>query len=121
MAFNEQVLLLCIGAGIALTSSLLTTLFTSLMNQWLLARSKRAEKKERIGYLVGKAMTRVQPSEGLLSNSKEAEELILELMNDITSVKLDVYSGALEAVAEDEKTIEFFKHELEKDQQKQDQ
>ena len=54
MSFNEELRLLLVGAGIALVSSFLTSVFVALLNNWLSDRSKRKDKEEKAYYLTGK-------------------------------------------------------------------
>ena len=51
---NSEVSALLIGATIALVSSLLTTLTTSLFNYWLSRKNQRREKISKLHFLVGK-------------------------------------------------------------------
>ncbi|MGB8214625.1 MAG: hypothetical protein WCE68_13790 [Anaerolineales bacterium] len=54
MTFNEELTILLVGAGIALVSSLLTTVVTSLLSERSARRAKHAAKLERLYYLTGK-------------------------------------------------------------------
>ncbi len=65
---DRELYFLLVGAGVALGSSILTTLFTTLLTNWVTKKESMAEKAEKAHYLMGKSAT-------LLSDTTDTAEL----------------------------------------------
>jgi hypothetical protein len=59
---NQEIIALLIGAGIALVSSLSTSVITTLFSDWLSRRNKRREKIARLHYLLGESVVDIIPT-----------------------------------------------------------
>jgi len=65
MGFEQELILLFVGATIAWISGILTAIFTTILNQWVSQRASLAKKRERLYHLTGRlaALAHTQPSD----------------------------------------------------------
>jgi hypothetical protein len=95
MTYNQELLLLISGAGIALISSLMTSIVTSLLSEWSSNRAKRAAKLERLYFLTGKIATIRQEDPEAIGANLADELYALKKNLPIMSKEIGLIDGAI--------------------------
>ena len=75
----NEVSALIIGAGIALLSSLVTTLVAALINHWLLRRSQHQDKIAKLHYLTGKMAADVAKDKAEIEVGRNRKSISIDL------------------------------------------
>lgn len=88
MDFDQQITLLLVGAGIGLTSSLITSVVTTITTYWLARRSNRMAKREAIAKAFGRIQVRNLSAPG---SETEVWEQIGNLAKLLDKAKVDEY------------------------------
>lgn len=112
---NIEASALLLGAGIALVSSLVTTILASLFTYWLSIRNRRREKIARLNYLIGETAVDLNDNHDTQELVKfwQKQKKVLDIFvstgddNDI-----DGLTGMLESLSRKLKDLEELRNSL---------